>query len=98
MKNKGRKADKFSVSRLLMKTLSDSRRYDMNKVYRGIELVELFTQQQPQDVDEVLFNSVLDACAKAADVALATKWWHKMVNNSSTGWDNYCIHGIIKCW
>lgn len=34
---------------------------------RGIQVVERFVHQQIQDVDEVLFNSLLDACCRAKD-------------------------------
>lgn len=60
------RADKYAVSRCLMKTLSDCR--DHRKICRAISLVERFVQSQPSDADEVLFNSLLDACSRIQDV------------------------------
>jgi len=66
MQADGVKADKYAVSRTLMKTLSDSREH--RKIYRSIALVERFVESQPEDADEVLFNSLLDACSRIQDV------------------------------
>lgn len=69
MQNKGVSTDKFTVSRMLMKTVGDSRaRLNAPKVYRGIALVERFIELQPKDVDEVLFNALLDTCCRLKDL------------------------------
>lgn len=61
--------DKFSVSRMLMRTVSDARGpQNSERVYRGIALVERFIEKQPGDVDEVLFNALLDTCCRLRDV------------------------------
>ena len=63
MQRQGISTDKFIVSRMLMKTVGDGRnRWNPARVYRGIALVEKFIDLQPKDVDEVLFNALLDTC------------------------------------
>eukprot|EP00397_Hematodinium_sp_SG-2012_P002791 GEMP01002799.1.p1 GENE.GEMP01002799.1~~GEMP01002799.1.p1 ORF type:complete len:601 (+),score=75.77 GEMP01002799.1:49-1851(+) len=76
MQQDGVKADKYAVSRCLMKTLSDSREH--RKIYRAIALVERFVQSQPADADEVLFNSLLDACSRIQDVGRLEMTLQKM--------------------
>ncbi|CAD7967211.1 unnamed protein product [Amoebophrya sp. A25] len=67
MANFGGICDKFAISRILMKTVNH---YNEPKLLaRGIHVVERFVQQQPADVDEVLFNSLLDACCRTRDMA-----------------------------
>merc|ERR1719446_577490 len=62
--------DKYTVSRMLMKTIGDGRgRLNPSRVYRGIGLVEKFIDLQPKDVDEVLFNALLDTCCRLKDLA-----------------------------
>merc|ERR1719506_2605590 len=69
MQRQGVMTDKFTVSRLLMKTVGDSRsRLNPARVYRGITLVERFIEMQPKDVDEVLFNALLDTCCRLKDL------------------------------
>merc|ERR1719487_2711485 len=69
MQANGIVADKYTVSRMLMKTVADGRSgFNMNKVYRGIGLVESFIDTQPADVDEVLFNALLDTCCRLRDI------------------------------
>merc|ERR1719247_2925123 len=69
MQGSGLTTDKFTVSRMLMKTVGDSRaRLNAPKVYRGIALVERFIELQPKDVDEVLFNALLDTCCRLKDL------------------------------
>eukprot|EP00429_Kryptoperidinium_foliaceum_P047205 CAMPEP_0176108284 /NCGR_PEP_ID=MMETSP0120_2-20121206/54357_1 /TAXON_ID=160619 /ORGANISM="Kryptoperidinium foliaceum, Strain CCMP 1326" /LENGTH=274 /DNA_ID=CAMNT_0017442447 /DNA_START=45 /DNA_END=865 /DNA_ORIENTATION=+ len=69
MQRKGVTCDKYSVSRLLMKTVGDARsRLNAPRVYRGIGLVERFIEAQPTDVDEVLFNALLDTCCRLKDL------------------------------
>merc|ERR1711871_52977 len=69
MQRQGITTDKFTVSRMLMKTVGDSRsRLNPARVYRGITLVERFIEMQPKDVDEVLFNALLDTCCRLKDL------------------------------
>lgn len=69
MQKSGVTTDKFTVSRMLMKTVGDGRtRLNASKVYRGIALVERFVELQPEDVDEVLFNALLDTCCRLKDM------------------------------
>eukprot|EP00429_Kryptoperidinium_foliaceum_P012142 CAMPEP_0176036464 /NCGR_PEP_ID=MMETSP0120_2-20121206/18059_1 /TAXON_ID=160619 /ORGANISM="Kryptoperidinium foliaceum, Strain CCMP 1326" /LENGTH=733 /DNA_ID=CAMNT_0017369851 /DNA_START=60 /DNA_END=2261 /DNA_ORIENTATION=- len=69
MQRKSVTCDKYSVSRLLMKTVGDARsRLNAPRVYRGIGLVERFIEAQPTDVDEVLFNALLDTCCRLKDL------------------------------
>merc|ERR1719217_1802935 len=69
MQHHGAPTDKFTVSRMLMKTVGDGRcRMNPARVYRGIELVERFIEKQPSDVDEVLFNALLDTCGRLKDL------------------------------
>merc|ERR1711974_26541 len=52
-----------------MGTVSDGRtRYNPQKVYRGIALVERFVSLQPEEADEVLFNALLDTCCRMKDL------------------------------
>ena len=70
MQRRGVVTDKFTVSRMLMKTVGDGRsRLNPARVYRGISLVERFVQLQPHDADEVLFNALLDTCCRMKDLA-----------------------------
>jgi pentatricopeptide repeat protein len=70
MQSQGVPTDKYTVSRMLMKTVGDGRaRLNSSRVYRGISLVEKFIETQPQDVDEVLFNALLDTCGRLKDLA-----------------------------
>jgi len=72
MQRQGATTDKYTVSRMLMKTVSpagDGRaRLNPARVYRGITLVEHFIELQPKDVDEVLFNALLDTCCRLKDL------------------------------
>jgi len=69
MQQRGVTTDKFTISRMLMKTVGDGRsRLNTNAVYRGIALVEKFIELQPNDVDEVLFNALLDTCCRLKDL------------------------------
>jgi pentatricopeptide repeat domain-containing protein 1 len=69
MQQSNTETDKFSVSRMLMRTVSDARGpRNSDRVYRGIALVERFIERQPGDVDEVLFNALLDTCCRLRDV------------------------------
>ena len=52
---------RYSVS-LLLKNVTD--KMDKHKVKRGIELVEKYIEMQREDADDILFNSLLDACDK----------------------------------
>lgn len=69
MQNQGTTTDKYTVSRMLMKTVGDGRaRLNNARVYRAIALVEKFIEMQPHDVDEVLFNALLDTCGRLKDL------------------------------
>lgn len=69
MQQQGTTTDKYTVSRMLMKTVGDGRaRLNSARVYRGIGLVEQFIEMQPHDVDEVLFNALLDTCGRLKDL------------------------------
>jgi pentatricopeptide repeat protein len=69
MQQAGTRTDKFGVSRLLMKTVSEGgARWHSARVYRSIAIVEKFITQQPEDVDEVLFNALLDTCGRIKDL------------------------------
>jgi len=70
MQRQGTTTDKYTVSRMLMKTVGDGRtRLNPSRVYRGMALVERFVEMQPKDVDEVLFNALLDTCCRLKDLA-----------------------------
>jgi len=70
MQTQGITTDKYTVSRMLMKTVGDGRSAKPNsqRIYRGISLVEKFIESQPKDVDEVLFNALLDTCCRLKDL------------------------------
>jgi pentatricopeptide repeat protein len=69
MQQHGTTTDKYTVSRMLMKTVGDGRsRLNPARVYRGISLVEKFIEMQPTDVDEVLLNALLDTCCRLKDL------------------------------
>jgi len=69
MQQQGVTTDKYTISRMLMKTVGDGRtRLNPSRVYRGIGLVEKFIELQPKDVDEVLLNALLDTCCRLKDL------------------------------
>lgn len=69
LQQQGKTTDKYTVSRMLMKTVGDGRgRLNSSRIYRGISLVEKFIDLQPKDVDEVLFNALLDTCCRLKDL------------------------------
>jgi len=69
MQRQGLFIDRFTISRMLMKTVGDGRsRWNPTKVYRGIALVERFIQMQPEEADEVLFNALLETCCRMKDL------------------------------
>jgi len=79
MQRQGQFVDRFTVSRMLMKTVGDGRtRWTPAKVYRGIALVEQFIQQQPEEADEVLFNALLDTCCRMKDIGRLESSMKKM--------------------
>lgn len=70
MQAQGVVTDKYTVSRMLMKTVGDGRNKPLtSRVHRGMNLVERFIDLQPKDVDEVLFNALLDTCGRLKDLA-----------------------------
>eukprot|EP00930_Biecheleria_cincta_P028887 TRINITY_DN2010_c0_g2_i2.p1 TRINITY_DN2010_c0_g2~~TRINITY_DN2010_c0_g2_i2.p1 ORF type:complete len:595 (-),score=125.32 TRINITY_DN2010_c0_g2_i2:175-1959(-) len=69
MQRQGVVTDKYTVSRMLMKTVGDGRsKFVPSRIYRGMSIVERFIEQQPKDVDEVLFNALLDTCCRLKDL------------------------------
>lgn len=65
MQLRGATTSKFTVSRMLAKTIADDCvRRRPGRVYRAISLVEKFIEIQPKDIDEVLFNALLDTCCR----------------------------------
>jgi len=60
-----RQADKYFVS-ILTKSLEFAN--DRRSVRRGIGLVERFIAQQPEDVDEIVFNSLLNVLGQTGDM------------------------------
>eukprot|EP00927_Polykrikos_kofoidii_P031428 TRINITY_DN27020_c0_g1_i1.p1 TRINITY_DN27020_c0_g1~~TRINITY_DN27020_c0_g1_i1.p1 ORF type:complete len:402 (-),score=64.74 TRINITY_DN27020_c0_g1_i1:121-1326(-) len=70
MQQRGTTTDKFTISRLLMKTMSNSQgRRNVAEINRSISLVKGFIQIKPQEADEVLFNVLLDACCRLNDAS-----------------------------
>lgn len=70
MQQRGIATDKFSVSRILMKTVGNGRsKLATGRAYRAINLVERFIDMQPADTDEVLFNALMDTCCRLKDVS-----------------------------
>merc|ERR1719247_2466336 len=70
MQQQGVPTDKYTISRMLLKTVGDGRsRMNTTRVYRGISLVEKFIDMQPRDVDEVLLNALLDTCCRLKDLS-----------------------------
>jgi len=65
MQNRALKADKYTVS-ILTKSICE--RGDKRRVPRGVQLVERFLRDQPDDVDEVLVNSLLDVFCRMSDM------------------------------
>lgn len=69
MMRAGLRSDRFTVSRMLMRTLADGRRHwDVAKINRSVTLVEQFVSLQPTEADEVLFNAILDTHSRTKDV------------------------------
>jgi len=68
-------ADKYPVS-LLLKGVND--KGDKAKMKRGVELVEKYIDLQKNSVDDVLFNSLLDACCRTRDVPRLHRTLQKM--------------------
>lgn len=64
MQRKGLRADKYTVS-ILTKGICEPR--DKRRLPRGVTLVEHFLHTQPEDVDEVLVNSLLDVFCRMGD-------------------------------
>lgn len=70
MQRTGLPTDRFTVSRMLMKTLADGRRlWEPTKIQRSVGLVEKFVEQQPEEADEVLFNALLDTHCRMKDTS-----------------------------
>lgn len=63
--NAGRRADKYWVA-ILTKSLEQTK--DRRIVRRGIALVDQFVNQQRRDVDEIVFNSLLNVLGKNGDM------------------------------
>lgn len=70
MQRTGVPTNRFTVSRMLMKTLADARKFwDPTKIQRSVSLVERFMQLQPEEADEILFNALLDTHCRMKDSA-----------------------------
>mmetsp|Transcript_143622 Transcript_143622/g.459502 ORF Transcript_143622/g.459502 Transcript_143622/m.459502 type:complete len:1178 (-) Transcript_143622:282-3815(-) len=68
MQQRGMRADKYTVS-ILTKGITDrSERRRGATGSRGVALVEAFLVMQPEDVDEVLVNSLLDVFCRMNDM------------------------------
>lgn len=79
MQRQGLTTDRFTISRMLMKTVGDGRgRANSAKVYRGVALVERFIRMQPDEADEVLFNALLDTCCRMKDLGRLEATAHRM--------------------
>ncbi|CAJ1354435.1 unnamed protein product [Effrenium voratum] len=79
MMRAGLPSDRFTVSRMLMRTLADGRKnWDAAKINRSVALVEQFVQQQPQEADEVLFNAMLDTHSRTKDIARLEATYQRM--------------------
>ncbi|CAE8631081.1 unnamed protein product [Polarella glacialis] len=71
----GRKADKYFVS-ILTKSLESST--DKRWVRRGVALVEKFIELQREDVDEIVFNSLLNVLGHVGDMQKLQQVLNKM--------------------
>lgn len=71
----GRKADKYFVS-ILTKSLESTS--DRRCVRRGIGLVDRFIEQQREDVDEIVFNSLLNVLGHVGDMLKLQQTVEKM--------------------
>lgn len=70
MQRAGLPTNRFTVSRMLMKTLADARKFwEPAKIHRSVSLVERFMQLQPEEADEILFNALLDTHCRMKDSA-----------------------------
>mmetsp|Transcript_90549 Transcript_90549/g.157087 ORF Transcript_90549/g.157087 Transcript_90549/m.157087 type:complete len:845 (-) Transcript_90549:53-2587(-) len=70
-----RRADKYFVS-ILTKSLETSR--DRKWIRRGLDLVDRFVEQQREDVDEIVFNSLLNVLGSNGDMAKLQQALNKM--------------------
>jgi pentatricopeptide repeat protein len=70
-----RRADKYFVS-ILTKSLESSN--DKKWVRRGINLVDRFIEQQKEDVDEIVFNSLLNVLGHVGDMLKLQQTLNKM--------------------
>mmetsp|Transcript_66394 Transcript_66394/g.130871 ORF Transcript_66394/g.130871 Transcript_66394/m.130871 type:complete len:819 (-) Transcript_66394:46-2502(-) len=71
----GRRADKYFVS-ILTKSLESSG--DRRWVRRGIGLVDRFIEHQREDVDEIVFNSLLNVLGHVGDMQKLRQTLNKM--------------------
>jgi len=71
-----RRADKYFVS-ILTKSLESSN--DRKWVRRGINLVDRFIEQQKEDVDEIVFNSLLNVLGHVGDMLKLQQTLNKML-------------------
>lgn len=70
-----RRADKYWVS-ILTKSLETAT--DRRAVRRGIALVDKFIEQQHGDVDEIVFNSLLNVLGQIGDMVKLEQTLHRM--------------------
>ncbi|CAK0846174.1 unnamed protein product [Prorocentrum cordatum] len=67
MLRRGARVDTRTVSKMLSMTLGKGGSSNTPQARRAIALVGRFVQDPSQDVDEILFNGLLDACCRLRD-------------------------------
>mgnify|MGYP000126210688 CR=1 FL=1 len=95
----GRKADKYFVS-ILTKSLEASN--DKRWVRRGISLVDKFIEQQREDVDEIVFNSLLNVLGQTGDMQKLQQTLNKMNEKTKDALSGYAessrvVTVVITC-
>lgn len=74
----GAPVDTRTVSKMLSVTLGKGGKFNTPQARRGVAQVERLMQDPSQDVDEVLFNGLLDACCRLQDWNRLEATVHKM--------------------
>eukprot|EP00405_Crypthecodinium_cohnii_P022103 CAMPEP_0206484484 /NCGR_PEP_ID=MMETSP0324_2-20121206/40004_1 /ASSEMBLY_ACC=CAM_ASM_000836 /TAXON_ID=2866 /ORGANISM="Crypthecodinium cohnii, Strain Seligo" /LENGTH=1133 /DNA_ID=CAMNT_0053962645 /DNA_START=10 /DNA_END=3411 /DNA_ORIENTATION=+ len=112
MQKRGLRADKYIVS-ILTKGISerqDGQRRTATAASRGVSLVEEFLRRQPEDVDEVLVNSLLDVFCRMNDMPRFEATLQKMreygIRGSAVTYGTIvkaygrsgCIDKVIQAW
>lgn len=66
----GGKSDRHTLSRLLNCTLAANKhRQDLPALRRALDLADKYLEIQPEDSDQVLFNTLLDTCCLVKDLS-----------------------------